>query len=593
MEPAVAPRAASGDGSLLQCSRCFATGCQVTVPGRERLSPAAAGPAPHPTATVLTILLVWVVPILWGALIGYFTNALAIRMLFRPLTRKYLLGIPVPLTPGIIPRRRGELARSVARMVARDLLSPEAVRARLQSETFRVALEAQFRHLRQSLLQRPLAEFAARARSALHGTDGGGEFSLAELVRHLLQRLLVRLVGSRAFIYGVRSLVQRLVDDFAARRLHELIGVEQLIALVAGTLLPALDRDEIRAQVSALVKNWLQRQRAANAPLDRFLTVETMELLVGMFRRNLPALLDVLFTWLRGPQVRRELEVYGRAILRDILDKLNLVQKVFITAGQYDRSLNERMPEIVTDVIDQAEAATAGAAVREQICGGARRALAQWSKQGLGDLAADSATKLDELVDHLVARVFDALSGSDVTDAAAAPAEEAVRGWYSRHGDATVGELAARYLGLQPGTLADLLANQLLGYLARPETGQQIAELIPALAGEALGGADTVAGTTTLAEVFALPEPTAIRLDAVLTRWTIGFLGERLPSVMDTIDIQSLVIAKIDALDARQVEQLLLAVMSRHLKWIKLFGAVIGALIGLLLIALRAVSPGP
>ena len=80
-----------------------------------------------------------------------------------------------------------------------------------------------------------------------------------------------------------------------------------------------------------------------------------------------------------------------------------------------------------------------------------------------------------------------------------APAEEAVRGWYSHHGDATVGELAARYLGLQPGAVADFLANQLLGYLARPETGQQIAELIPALAAEALGGADTAAGTTTLA----------------------------------------------------------------------------------------------
>ena len=555
----------------------------------------------RPSAAVLTILLVWVVPILWGALIGYFTNALAIRMLFRPLTRKYLLGIPVPLTPGIIPRRRGELARSIGRMVARDLLSPEAVRVRLQSETFRIALEAQVRHLRETLLQRPLAELAARAGSALSGAPpgavraagDGGEISWPELVRHLGQRLLVRLVRSRAFIYGVRSVVQRLVDDFGVRRLRELIGVEQLSALVTGNLLPALGRNEVRAQVSGLVKDWLRRQRAANVPLDRFLTPETMDLLLGLFRRNLPALLDVLFTWLRGPQVRRELEVYGRAILRDILDKLNLMQKVFITAGQYDRSLSERMPEIVTDVIDQAEAATAGAAVRAQICGGARRALAQWSTQGLGDLAADSATQLDELVDHLVARVFDALSGSGVTDAAAAPAEEAVRRWYSQHGDATAAELAARYLGLQPAAVADFLANQLLGYLARPETGRQIAELIPALAGGALGAADTADGTTTLDEVFALPAATATRLDALLTRWVIGFLGERLPAVLDTIDVQSLVTAKVDELDARQVEQLLLAVMARHLKWIKLFGAVIGAVIGVLLIALRAVSPGP
>lgn len=540
---------------------------------------------------MLTLFLDWGVPILWGALIGYFTNALAIRMLFRPFTRKYLLGIPVPLTPGIIPRRRAELARSIARMVARDLLSPEAVRDRLRTETFRAALEGQFRSLREDLLRRPLAELTARARGALRAAPeaAGGGIAWPDLLRHLTQRLLLRLVGSRAFLYGVRNLVRRLVDEFGARRLTDLIGVEQFTALLAGSLVPALTRSELRAQAAGLVKGWLRRQRAANAPLERFLTPETMDLLLGLFRRNLPALLDVLFTWLRGPQVRRELEVYGRAILRDVLDKLNLMQKVFITAGQYDRSLNERMPQIVTDVIDQAEAATANDKVREQICAGARRALAQWSAGGLGNLTADSAAQLDELVDHLVGRVFDAISGRGAPDAA--PLVEAGRRWYLEQRDATAAELAGRYLGLQPAAVADLLANHLLGYLARPETADQVAELIPALAG---GDSETPAaapGSPTVAEALALPAGTGEQLDGALTRWAIGFLGERLPAMMATIDIQALVVAKIDKLDVRQVERLLLDVMDRHLKWIKLFGAVLGAAIGVLLIVLRAVGP--
>jgi uncharacterized membrane protein YheB (UPF0754 family) len=42
-------------------------------------------------------------PPLLGAIIGYVTNALAIRMLFRPL-REYRIGpFRVPFTPGIIP----------------------------------------------------------------------------------------------------------------------------------------------------------------------------------------------------------------------------------------------------------------------------------------------------------------------------------------------------------------------------------------------------------------------------------------------------------------------------------------------------------
>ena len=542
---------------------------------------------------MLTLFLDWGVPILWGALIGYFTNALAIRMLFRPLTRKYLLGIPVPLTPGIIPRRRAELARSIARMVARDLLSPEAVRDRLRTETFRAALEGQFRTLREDLLRRPLAELTARLRGALRGSAeaAGGEIAWPELLRHLAQQLLRRLVGSRAFLYGVRGLVRRLVDEFGTRRLTDLVGVEQFTALLAGSLVPALTRSELRAQAADLVKGWLRRQRAANAPLGRFLTPQTTELLLGLFRRNLPALLDVLFTWLRGPQVRRELEVYGRVILRDVLDKLNLVQKVFVTAGQYDRSLNERMPEIVTDVIDQAEAATAGDRVREQICAGARRALARWSAGSLGSLTADSAAQIDELVDHLVGRVFDAVAGRGAPDAAAAPLVEAGRRWYLEQRGATAAELAGRYLGLQPAAAADLLADHLLGYLARPETADQVAELIPALAG---GDSETPAaasGSPTVAEVLALPAGTGGQLDGALTRWAIGFLGERLPAMMATIDVQALVVAKIDKLDVRHVERLLLSVMDRHLKWIKLFGAVLGAAIGVLLIVLRAVGP--
>lgn len=42
-----------------------------------------------------------------GGFIGYITNALDIRMLFRPHSPKYVFGIHVPFTPGIIPKEKG------------------------------------------------------------------------------------------------------------------------------------------------------------------------------------------------------------------------------------------------------------------------------------------------------------------------------------------------------------------------------------------------------------------------------------------------------------------------------------------------------
>ncbi|MCK4514025.1 MAG: DUF445 family protein, partial [Spirochaetaceae bacterium] len=51
-------------------------------------------------------LLPYVLPPALGAVIGYVTNYVAIRMLFRPLTERRVFGVRVPFTPGIIPRQR-------------------------------------------------------------------------------------------------------------------------------------------------------------------------------------------------------------------------------------------------------------------------------------------------------------------------------------------------------------------------------------------------------------------------------------------------------------------------------------------------------
>ena len=53
----------------------------------------------------------YIIPPLVGAAIGYITNDIAIRMLFRPHEAKYLFGKQLPFTPGIIPKEKGRLAR--------------------------------------------------------------------------------------------------------------------------------------------------------------------------------------------------------------------------------------------------------------------------------------------------------------------------------------------------------------------------------------------------------------------------------------------------------------------------------------------------
>lgn len=66
-----------------------------------------------------------------GALIGGFTNHLAIKMLFRPHEAKYIGSWRLPFTPGLIPRRRDELAKQLGITVTKYLLTPETFKKKL------------------------------------------------------------------------------------------------------------------------------------------------------------------------------------------------------------------------------------------------------------------------------------------------------------------------------------------------------------------------------------------------------------------------------------------------------------------------------
>ena len=69
-----------------------------------------------------------------GGIIGYITNDIAIRMLFRPRQAKYICGIHIPFTPGIIPKEKGRIAEAVGGVISENLINKEVLEKYLLSE---------------------------------------------------------------------------------------------------------------------------------------------------------------------------------------------------------------------------------------------------------------------------------------------------------------------------------------------------------------------------------------------------------------------------------------------------------------------------
>jgi uncharacterized membrane protein YheB (UPF0754 family) len=76
----------------------------------------------------------YLLPPLVGAVIGYFTNYIAVKMLFRPRKAIYLFGRQLPLTPGAIPKGKARLAKSAGKIVQNELFTREDISGRLLTE---------------------------------------------------------------------------------------------------------------------------------------------------------------------------------------------------------------------------------------------------------------------------------------------------------------------------------------------------------------------------------------------------------------------------------------------------------------------------
>lgn len=69
-----------------------------------------------------------------GGVIGYITNDIAIRMLFRPHKAKYVFGVHIPFTPGIIPKEKGRIAEAIGGVISENLMNKEVLEKYLLSD---------------------------------------------------------------------------------------------------------------------------------------------------------------------------------------------------------------------------------------------------------------------------------------------------------------------------------------------------------------------------------------------------------------------------------------------------------------------------
>ncbi len=82
--------------------------------------------------------MIYFIPVI-SALIGWLTNWLAVKMIFRPYKKTTIFGIQ-----GMIPKRRNDLARKVSEVVSNSLVVKEDIEKIIGNADVAPIIEARF-----------------------------------------------------------------------------------------------------------------------------------------------------------------------------------------------------------------------------------------------------------------------------------------------------------------------------------------------------------------------------------------------------------------------------------------------------------------
>ena len=163
---------------------------------------------------------VWMTPFV-GALIGWLTNFLAIKMLFRPRQPKFIFGF---LLQGVIPRRQRDIALKIGEVVEEELLNSEDIFNAIDTEELRgqlgTVIETRIdRFLRERLFRGEFLYEKILSREAVQRVKRALITELVNLFPLEVEAAIKQLVEK----VNIRKIVADRVEQFDFERLEHIV----------------------------------------------------------------------------------------------------------------------------------------------------------------------------------------------------------------------------------------------------------------------------------------------------------------------------------------------------------------------------------
>ncbi|EGT3599325.1 DUF445 family protein [Clostridium perfringens] len=488
---------------------------------------------------------IYIIGALIGAVIGYITNWLAIKMLFRPREAKYIFGMKLPFTPGLIPKEKSRIANKVGETVGTHLLNSDSLSKALKDDK----IKAKFNEVAKEKINQVINSNSTLEES-LKNTLGENYYALKGNMINNIAKTILESIQEEEFknklkFYIVDSIKERLNKN--PEKIIDFINSNKFREVIINTLEEEKTRDIIGKALLKEVKT-LEKE---DLTIEEVIPENIKPYIEEYVKSQKDTLVDIIKNLLRDDEVSHKIK-------SAINDNIPSIVSMFLSGDV----IYGKLVSLVDKSLSEEEN-------KEYICDAALAFVHESMKKKVSDVINNvGEEKLEVISDALGDKISKKLNTEENIDSIISKLNCKISSFNSYE------EIIKVLFNDYENILIDNIDSMISQIVNNNQLSGEISKIIEKVFDKFL--------QNSLNDICYNKQNLENSIMSILDNLYNDFVENKSAKVLEIVDISSIVEEQINAFEVDYAEEIIIGIANKELKAITWLGALLGGILGIL-----------
>lgn len=488
---------------------------------------------------------IYIIGALIGAVIGYITNWLAIKMLFRPREAKYIFGMKLPFTPGLIPKEKSRIANKVGETVGTHLLNSDSLSKALKDDK----IKAKFNEVAKEKINQVINSNSTLEES-LKNTLGENYYALKgnminNITKTILESIQEEEFKNKVKFYIVDSIKERL--NKKPEKIIDFINSNKFREVIINTLEEEKTRDIIGKALLKEVKT-LEKE---DLTIEEVIPENIKPYIEEYVKSQKDTLVDIIKNLLRDDEVSHKIK-------SAINDNIPSIVSMFLSGDV----IYGKLVSLVDKSLSEEEN-------KEYICDAALAFVHESMKKKVSDVINNvGEEKLEVISDALGDKISKKLNTEENIDSIISKLNCKISSFNSYE------EIIKVLFNDYENILIDNIDSMISQIVNNNQLSGGISKIIEKVFDKFL--------QNSLNDICYNKQNLENSIMSILDNLYNDFVENKSAKVLEIVDISSIVEEQINAFEVDYAEEIIIGIANKELKAITWLGALLGGILGIL-----------